>query len=231
MKKKEKKSELEFVSLASHQLRTPLTIMKGYLSMLLEGEFGAINNKKQKAAIAAVYSANERLVRLVENLLNFAQLEKKKINKTNFNFSLMMKEVIKEMKPQAKWDNLALQLVMPTKKIFIKADELMLRQVLINLLDNAIKYTKSGKVKVVVSMKNKKLLISVIDTGPGTDPKNLKKIFEKFERRKVQDANDEGFGLGLYACRIIIEVHNGKIWAQTRGKGFGFKVNIEIPIK
>ena len=231
MKKKEKKSELEFVSLASHQLRTPLTIMKGYLSMLLKGEFGALTNKKQEAAIASVYSANERLARLVDNLLNFTQLEKKKINKTNFNFSLMIQEVITEMKSQAKWKNLTLQLVMPSKKIIIKADELMLRQVLINLLDNAIKYTKRGKVKVVVSSKNNQLLISVIDTGPGTEPKNLKKIFEKFERRKVQDANDEGFGLGLYACRIIIEAHNGKIWAETKGKGFGLKVNIEIPIK
>ncbi len=232
-KKPNKSREADFVALASHQLRTPLTIMRGYISMLLDGDFGKIENKRQEAAMTAVYQANERLLRLVENMLGVSQLESKKnfhIEKEMFNVSKLATELVEEMKHKASVKNLELSLQIAPQLKNIHADELMMRQVILNLLDNAIKYTKRGNIILQMEEKNNLLQCSVVDTGPGIDKKYLIDIFEKFERRDVPDNNQEGFGLGLYACKLIVEAHHGRIWAESRGKDFGFKVSFEIPI-
>jgi len=219
----------DLVSLASHQLRTPLTIMKGYLSMILEGELGSIKQTKIKAALSAVYQANERLIRLTDNFLEISQLEDNTIHVSYqlFDFPTIVHETIVELKTKADAKNLVLTVALSKKKFSIKADELMLRQVLLNLLDNAIKYTKQGGITLNAELKNKLLRVSVIDTGPGLEKKDLVGLFEKFERRSK---NQEGFGLGLYVNRLIIEAHKGKIWAEARGKDFGFKIIFEIPV-
>ncbi|MCX6792492.1 MAG: HAMP domain-containing sensor histidine kinase [Candidatus Falkowbacteria bacterium] len=224
-----KKSKTDFVSLASHQLRTPLTIMKGYISMILEGQLGELKQTKIKAALSAVYQANERLIRLTDNFLEVSQLEDNAIhvNLQAFDFPSVVHETITEIKPKAAAKRLVLTAAMPRKKFLVKADELMMRQLLLNLLDNAIKYTKKGGITLKVELKNKLLKVSVIDTGPGLDEKDLKDLFDKFERRTKEES---GFGLGLYVNRLIVEAHKGKIWAETRGKDFGFKVIFEIPV-
>lgn len=233
-KKPNKSREADFVALASHQLRTPLTIMRGYISMLLDGDFGKIENKRQEAAMTAVYQANERLLRLVENMLGVSQLESKQsfhIEKEQFNISKLITEIAEEIKPKASVKNLELDLQIAPQLKDIYADELMIRQVILNLLDNAIKYTKRGQIILQIEDKNNLMRFSVIDSGPGIDKKHLLDIFGKFERRDVPDNSQEGFGLGLYACKLIVEAHHGRIWAETRGKDFGFKVSFEIPVK
>lgn len=231
MKRKQKNKELDFVALASHQLRTPLTIVKGYLSMILEGEFGAIKETKLKAALLTVYQANERLVRLVDNLLGISRLNGKlNIQKRKFDFMALTKEVIKEMKPKAKSKNLLVGLSARSKVLKINGDNFLLRQVLLNLLDNAIKYTTKGRVKLEVTKVKNKIIVTVSDTGPGLDIKELKGLFGRFENREVKNSNQESFGLGLYASKLIIQAHKGKIWAETRGKDFGFKVSFELPV-
>lgn len=233
-KKPNQSREADFVALASHQLRTPLTIMRGYISMLLDRDFGKIENKRQEAAMIAVYQANERLLRLVENMLGVSQLESRKnfhIEKEIFNLSTMVKDLIEEMKHKAHAKNLELTLTISPQLKNIHADELMMRQVILNLLDNAIKYTKRGSITLVLEEKNNLLQCSVIDTGPGIDKKHVEDIFGKFERRDVPDNDQEGFGLGLYACKLIIEAHHGRIWAESRGPDFGFKVSFEIPLR
>ncbi len=233
-KKPNQSREADFVALASHQLRTPLTIMRGYISMLLDGDFGKIENKRQEAAMTAVYQANERLLRLVENMLGVSQLESKKnfhIEKEQFNISKLITEIAEEIKPKATVKNLELNLQIAGKVQNIHADELMMRQLILNLLDNAIKYTKRGSITLVLEEKNNLLQCSVIDTGPGIDKKHVEDIFGKFERRDVPDNDQEGFGLGLYACKLIVEAHHGRIWAESRGRDFGFKVSFEIPLR
>lgn len=219
----------DFISIASHQLRTPLTIMKGYLSMILEGELGNIKESKIKAALSAIYQANERLIRLTNNFLEVSQLEDNviKIDRRPFDFSLLINEIVKEMKAKAKSKNLALTISLHKKKLLVKADDLMLRQVLVNIIDNAIKYTDQGKITIKVEFQNKVLRVAVADTGSGLDQSELKGLFNKFERRSK---SQEGFGLGLYVGRLIIEAHKGKIWAETRGENFGLKIIFEIPI-
>lgn len=219
----------DFVSLASHQLRTPLTIMKGYLSMILEGQLGELKQEKIKAALSAVYQANERLIRLTDNFLEVAQLEDNTIhlNYESFDFPSIINETVTEIKPKADAKGLALTVALSKNKFLIKADELMLRQVILNLLDNAIKYTTKGGVTLNVELKAKLLKVSVIDTGLGVNQAELEGLFDKFERRSK---SQEGFGLGLYVNRLIIEAHKGKIWAETHGENFGFKVSFEIPV-
>ena len=228
-----KDRQSDFVSIASHQLRTPLTIMRGYLAMLLGGDFGTIDNKRQQAAVTAVYQANERLLRLVDNLLGVSQLENRtamKIECREFDVTTMLRDVVKEIKPKAAVKNLELKTIIPKKNPAFCADDLLLRQVVLNLLDNAIKYTESGPITLALEVGEKNFILSVEDTGPGIDPKDVKRIFDKFERRDVPRSSEEGFGLGLYAAKLIVEAHQGRIWAQTRGQNFGFKVCLEIPL-
>lgn len=226
-----KNKPTDFISIASHQLRTPLTIMKGYLSMILEGSLGEVRQTKIKAALGAVYQANERLIRLTDNLLGVSQLENKTIQlvKEDVDFPSLVHEVVKEIKPKAAAKNLVLTIALSCKKFFIITDELMLRQVLLNILDNAIKYTKQGGITITAKLNKKNLYVSITDTGPGLNEADLKDLFDKFERREVNDEKPESFGLGLYVCRLIIEAHQGRIWAETRGDGFGFKISFEIP--
>lgn len=220
----------DFISIASHQLRTPLTIVKGYISMILEGQLGEVKEEKVKAALTAIYQANERLIHLTDNLLEVSQLEDQVIHIKcqTFNFSEVARETIEEMRPKAASKNLVLTVALPQEDFLICADELMLRQVLINLLDNACKYTSQGGITLNAEKKDNKLLVSVIDTGPGLEEKDLAGLFGRFERRTNQEKNNQSFGLGLYVNKLIIEAHHGKIWAETRGENFGFKVNFEI---
>jgi signal transduction histidine kinase len=221
----------DFIAIASHQLRTPLTIIKGYISMILEGQLGEVKEEKVKAALAAVYQANERLIHLTDNLLEVSQLEDQEIhiNLEKFNFADVARETVEEMRPKAASKNLSLTITLPQEDFLIFADELMLRQVLINLLDNATKYTSQGGITLSAAKDNNKLLVSIIDTGPGLEIKDLNGLFGRFARRNILQKNQESFGLGLYVCKLIIEAHHGKIWAETRGGNFGFKVSFEIP--
>jgi len=224
--------ENDFVAIASHQLRTPLTIMRGYISMILGGDFGPVADKRQKAAMTAVYQANERLLRLVDNLLGVSQLESReaiKIECKEFDVISLVKKIMEEMKQKAAVKGIELKLSLPKKVPLVCVDDLMLRQVILNVLDNAIKYTDRGEVEFSVEVYDKSLRFVTSDTGPGIDQKNLEAIFQKFERREVPNNNQQGFGLGLYASRLIVEAHKGKIWAETRGKDFGFRVSFEIP--
>lgn len=227
-----KDQQNDFVAIASHQLRTPLTIMRGYISMLLGGDFGAIDNKRQQAALTAVYQANERLLQLVENLLGVSQLEnrsKLKLERKSIDLSKMIQDLVTELKPKAGVKNLALKINLPNKTISLKADEILLRQVILNLLDNSIKYTERGEIIISAAELKNQIRVTIEDTGPGVNAKDLEHIFNKFERRDVAGSSEEGFGLGLYACRLIISSHQGRIWAENFRKGGGFKVSFELP--
>ncbi len=231
MKKKTlPKNKLDFVAIASHQLRTPLALMKGYLAMILGGEFGAIKEAKLKTAITAVYQANERLIRLVENLLNMTALEKGrlKVHREATDIHKLIRAIVTEMKPKAKTKNIKILFKPSAGKAILDIDPLLIRQVVLNLIDNAIKYISKGTITIQATLQKGKHVISVSDTGPGLEPKQLRNIFNKFERRDVKESSGEGFGLGLYVCALIIKAHGGTIKAQSRGKGFGFRVMCEI---
>lgn len=223
----------EFISIASHQLRTPLTVIKGYISMMLEGNFGVLTEAEIES-LKKVFLSNERLIRLVENLLNISRIESGRLQ---FDFreadlNEMVKSVIDELSETAKKKNLILRYNQPAKPLpKIKIDDEKIRQVVINLVDNGIKYTNNGKVDVSLKRREDKIRFCVSDSGMGIKQEDMVNLFKKFFRGMGTSLiHTEGTGLGLYVARKMIEAHGGKIWAESGGKNQGSEFYFELPI-
>jgi signal transduction histidine kinase len=223
----------DFVSIASHQLRTPLTIIKGYVSMLLEGNFGNLN-KKEREAMKKVFESNERLIRIVENLLNVSRIES---GKMLFNFQKkyiqdIITSVINEFSNILIEKNIKLICEKPIKPLpKIAMDVEKIRQVILNLVDNAIKYSNNGKIVINLKIKNKKIIFCIKDHGIGIKKEDMPNLFTKLRRGTgAALICTEGTGLGLYVSKQIILGHKGKIWAESIGEGKGSKFLFELPI-
>lgn len=228
------KAKSEFISISSHQLRTPLTAIKGYISMLLEGDYGSLP-PKAKQPLKNVFESNERLIKLVNSLLDISRIEagKLKFEPAKFSVVEMIYDLVREFNPRAKERGLYLRLRANEEKIpAILADQQKLRQVLANLLDNAIKYTEKGGLEISLRANKNKQTIVVKDTGEGLTDEELGKLFQSFSRAGAgQRLWIEGAGLGLYVAKKFIDMHRGKIWATSPGKGRGSTFHIELPIK
>lgn len=225
-------SKTEFLSLASHQLRTPLSAIKGYLSMVMEGNFGKLE-KETEGAIKDVYQSNERLIALVNDLLNITRIEAGKLeyHPKETDFEKLVASVIKELDMTAK--NKGLELKEKISKLpLINIDPDKIRQVLINLIDNALKYTEKGKVTVQAKKVDDHILVEIKDTGIGMSADKMTTLFQWFSRGKGALRLDAGgFGLGLYIAKKIVEKANGKIWAESKGEKKGSTFVFELPIK
>lgn len=227
------KLKTEFISLASHQLRSPLTAIKGYASMLLEGSFKPLEVPEQKTAIERIFQSSMNLARVVEDLLDVSKIEQggMKYEMSSIDIKKLAKDIADELKVTAK--NKGLQLDFEEKDLggyVVKADPVKIRQAILNLVDNSIKYTQSGFVKVVVTKPSVgKLRISIIDSGMGISEENMGKLFEKFSRGDGGKVNAGGSGLGLYLVKEIVEAHSGKVWAESQGVGKGSTFIVELP--
>ena len=228
------KTKSEFISIASHQLRTPLSAIKGYISMMLEGSFGKLT-KKEKISLEKVYLSNERLIALVNDLLNISRIESGRIKYEfkDMHIEDVVDSVVDELKIQAQKKNLNLEWKKPSRKsLKVKADSDKIRQVIMNLVDNAIRYTEKGS--IIINLKNndsKEIVLSVKDTGIGLDEEGIKSLFKRFVRGKtVPKMYTEGTGLGLYIAKKIIEAHKGKIWAESEGIGNGSTFYMGLPL-
>ncbi|MCK4745086.1 GAF domain-containing sensor histidine kinase [Candidatus Parcubacteria bacterium] len=230
------RAKSEFISIASHQLRTPLSIIKGYTSLILDGSYGLVN-KKLLPHLRQVYESNQRMINLVDDLLDVTRIES---NKIIFNFKKtklenLIKQAIAEFQPAIQEKKLNLKFECGQNVPAVKIDEIKIKEVLTNLLDNAIKYTNRGSIDInLKSIKNKSgkfLILSIIDTGSGIYKEDLPFIFQKFARgNKSSLVHTEGIGLGLYICRKIIEAHKGKIGVKSGGKNKGSEFFIKLPI-
>ncbi|MFH0819320.1 MAG: ATP-binding protein [Patescibacteria group bacterium] len=225
----------EFMSIASHQLRTPLSGIMGYLSMILDGDYGNLS-EEQTPIMKEVFSASQRLIRLVNLFLNVTRIEagRLKFNFTEIDMPKILGELVHELKPAA--DKKGLKLIMAKTKdkippITVDADKI--QDIVLNLIDNATKYTQKGKITVDVKLQNKKhILITVTDTGMGIDPEEVPKLFNKFVRGDgMVQVNPNGAGLGLFIAKKITEGHHGDIWAESPGVGKGTTFNVLLPIK
>ena len=224
------KLKTEFVSLASHQLRSPLTAIKGYTSMLLEGDYGEIN-PTAKETIERVMQSSNNLTLVVEDLLNVSKIEQggMKYVMDKFDFSDLAKSISKELSITAEKKGLKLICNIPEDmKCFVNGDKDKLRQTIVNLIDNSMKYTKQGQIEVNMDTKEGKVLLSIKDTGVGIDPKVKDSLFAKFSRGDGAKLNASGSGLGLYLVKEIIEAHHGRVWADSEGVGKGSTFSIEL---
>ncbi|MFA4817495.1 MAG: HAMP domain-containing sensor histidine kinase [Parcubacteria group bacterium] len=233
----------EFISIASHQLRTPLTAIKGFVSLLLEGSYGKVS-PKQEDVLNKVYLSNDRLVNLVEDLLNISRIES---GRMEFKFELwqvedICQEVMDTFVIKAKEHGLSLDYKKPAELLpKIMVDGGKVREVISNMVDNAIKYTPKGGVVLKVekvfgdaqSIESPEgaIRVTVSDTGIGIPETELPYLFAKFSRGKdIKRLNAGGTGLGLYVGRNMIEASGGKIWAESEGQDKGSRFIIELPI-
>lgn len=244
----------EFVSLASHQLRGPLTAVKGYASMLLEGDFGLVEGNV-KDAIDKIYKSTQDLVVLVGDYLDVSRIEQGRMQYdfTTFDMKDLVQTVVSELKPTIERAKLTLEFDCDATQIYkVNADMGKIKQVIGNFIDNAVKYTPKGGIHVwltktaqatesnspatsdkTLSNKNSKgkALVTITDTGVGIAPEVLPKLFEKFTRAPdASKTNILGTGLGLYVARKMIEAHHGRVWAESAGQGKGSTFFIELDL-
>ncbi|MDP1845291.1 MAG: ATP-binding protein [Candidatus Moranbacteria bacterium] len=237
------KTKSEFISIASHQLRTPLTAIKGFVSLLLEGTYGQVP-ETQKGALEKVYISNERLVQLVEDLLNISRIES---GRMEFDFQEaqiedLITEAANTLDLSAKNKGLYLEWKKPEKiSPKIKIDITKVKEVISNMIDNSIKYTQKGGVTVRMengvffdhnTMERKNVLrVIVSDTGIGMEKEDIENIFDKFVRGKeISHYHTDGTGLGMFIAKKVTEAHQGKIWAESAGKGKGSRFILELPV-
>jgi signal transduction histidine kinase len=219
-----------FVSMASHELRSPLTAIKGYLEFFNDRNKGKLDEESSKYLENIGLSIN-RLGSLVNDILDVSRLEG---NRVPFEIALMspraiITKSIEEMRPQAMGKNLDL-IYMPATLPRVKADAERVEQILINLISNAIKYTPKGKVEILTETKNKELLITVADTGLGISAEDMNNLFEKFYRIKSDETKTiVGTGLGLWIAREIARKMKGDITVESI-KGVGSHFTLHLPL-
>jgi len=227
------KAKTEFISIASHQLKGPLGVIKGYLWMILNKKYGSFP-KKIKAPLENLFKLNERLVKVVDDLLNLSRLElgKIKLEKEYFQIEEIVYNIYKELSAQAKEKGLKFIIKKPKKELpKIFGDKLKIREAIFNIIDNAIKYTQKGFVKIEFFKKENLIFIKVSDSGIGFSQEEAKNIFQSFRRiKRGAVLHTEGAGLGLYIAKKFIELHKGRVWAKSKGKNKGATFFIALPI-
>ncbi len=231
------KLKSEFVSVASHELRTPMTAIKSYLWMAIAGRGGNITDK-QKYYLERAYVSTDRLIKLVNDLLNVSRIESGKlsVDMQKLDVANFVNEVIAEVKPRA--DELGITINNEAGKNPLPpvlADSDKIKEVLINFIGNSLKFTKQGGwVKIWCDFNEKFVGIHVTDNGEGLDSNDIPKLFQKFGLVKgsyITNQNAaQGTGLGLFISKSIVELHNGTIDAQSEGKGKGATFSFTLPI-
>ena len=218
------KAKTEFVSLASHQLRTPLSSINWYTEMLLTGNTGKINGQ-QKKYLNEVYASCKRMVELVNALLNVSRLELGAIaiDPGSIDIVRLAKDVIDEIKQQIEEKNIKLNEIYDEKLPLFNADPKLLRMIFQNLLSNSVKYTPdNGKITFEIGLSESNILFKISDTGYGIPEVQQDKIFTKFFRAdNIREKDTEGTGLGLYIVKTIIDHSGGKIWFKSHTKEHG----------
>jgi len=223
----------EFISVAAHELRAPLTAIKGYLSMVIDGDAGSISKQAQEFLQDSLLS-NERMIRLVNNMLDVGRIEEGRIiyQEGYVKVAELARVAYSEFKLEAERKNLAFELDIQNDiddEVF--ADRDRLHEVIVNFLSNALKYTDEGKVSIKLCNKDpRSVRLEVIDTGTGISGKEQKKLFSKFYRVRSTVGKTIGSGLGLYISKLLIQKFGGSIGVDSKpGKGSNFW--FELPVK
>ena len=226
------KQKTEFLSIASHQLRTPLSILKGYIELIKDGGYGKVT-KETVQILKNMDDSNEHLIKLVDDFLNISRIEqgRTKYNFADFDLTHLIDGIIFELKKRGEDKGLGIEWL--EKDPFkIVGDEEKIRHVIFNFVDNAIKYTEKGIIKVTVEETDGGIKVAVNDHGFGFEKVDEANFFQKFYRgENVKGTNVTGTGLGLYVCRKFIEAHGGKVWAHSPGLGQGSEFGFWLPSK
>ena len=220
----------ELLANISHELRTPLTSIKGFSTMLLD-YYERLNQKEKREFLKTIDLAADRLLELIDQLLDMSQLETGILTIENkpTDISSLIQDVVREA--QVRSDGHRLQMDMPGNLPRLDIDARRIRQVMENLISNAVKYSKENtEIKIVARRDIHELMISVADQGIGISPEELPRVFDRFFRsRKSQVQVLKGVGLGLCICKKLIEAQGGKIWIESE-EGRGTTCYFTLPI-
>lgn len=223
----------EFVSMASHQLRTPLTSVKGYISMVLEGDAGEITPMQQKL-LSEAFASSERMVHLINDFLNVSRLQTGKfmLDVRPIDLAKVVRQEVDSLESTAKARNLKITYRPPSRLPILYIDEGKVRQVIMNFLDNAIYYSREHTaIAVKLSIDAGEVLLEVHDTGIGVPEAEQTHLFSKFFRAtNARKQRPDGTGVGLYLAKRVITAHGGTmVFSSVEGEGsvFGFR----LPVK
>ena len=221
----------EFVNTVSHELRSPLTSIRGYVSLLYEDEVGKVT-KKQKEFLNIVKSESERLTRLIDDLLDIGKIESGNMifKFQNFNLAEFLQSYSKELKTLAKKEKRKIECNIPEELPVIQADPDRIKQIFTNLISNAVKFSgKRQGIRIYVTNKKNYLQVDISDVGVGIANKDFKTIFKRFSQTdNYLTRKAGGTGLGLAITKHLVEMHSGKIWVKSRiGKGSTFSFTLK----
>lgn len=226
------KSKDEFLSIASHELRTPMGAVRANTSMILDGDYGSVN-KGLVEPLNDIHDSTVRLVNLVNDLLSAARIEagRMKFVIEDFDVEKLIKSTTANLKPLAAEKGIKLKLAPDITKAKVQADQSKLSQVITNLLGNALKFTDSGSITIAAQKRDDMLEVSVTDTGIGISAADQRKLFGKFSQVGSQESGKPaGTGLGLYISRQIIRKMGGDLRLQASEPGKGSRFAFTIPL-
>jgi len=239
----EEQQRIDFISTASHEMRTPVAAIEGYLALALNDKVATVD-KRARDYLEKAQSSTHHLGALFQDLLTSAKAEDGRLTShpTTVEFGGFLEELTNELRLVAEQKGLAVEFVVGAHDAahaqggeriirplyYVRVDPDRLREVITNLFDNAVKYTAEGKISIGLTGNDKIVQCFVRDTGPGIPPDDIPHLFQKFYR--VDNSATRtigGTGLGLFICRKIVELYNGRIWAESDvGKGSTFYINM-----
>ncbi|MDD4179070.1 MAG: ATP-binding protein [Candidatus Margulisbacteria bacterium] len=228
------KLKTEFLSMVSHELRTPLTPIKGYLAIILSGKIGELTEQQRKT-LDVVYKQSDHLHSLIDNILDVARMELGKpipLVKEPILVNTVIEETMEAMAIQAEEKKINLHAELQPDLPNIMADKTKLKRILTNLIGNAMKFTAAnGEIVIKSFLKGSSIQVDVIDNGIGLAPDTIEKIFEKFYQVDSSMTRQVGgIGMGLPICRELVQLHGGKLWAESEGLGKGAKLSFTLPV-
>jgi len=216
-----------FISIVSHELKTPVALIKGYASTLRRDD-ARWDKAVIQDSLAVIEEEADRLTQMIEDLLDASRLQAGGIslNRADISLPLLAKRLAARFQTQTERH----QIVVDFPKDFpvILGDETRLGQVLSNLISNAIKYSPKGEIRISAEAHSEQVIVTVGDQGPGIDPRDLPHIFDRFYRADQAVKNTKGAGLGLYLARAIIEAHGGRIWVEPQSD-HGARISFSLP--
>jgi signal transduction histidine kinase len=221
----------EFLSIASHQLRTPLAVLKGYIGMLNGSILGPLT-EKQKETLTRMDSGTEQLIMLVNHLLDVSRIESNRLSVRleTMDLRTVLTGLVKFLEAKAKEKNVALLYVPPTDAMMVSVDAEKIKEVFMNLLDNALKYTDEGSVTVNMRIEDGRVVVSVKDTGHGLTQEDQTKLFQKFVTGSASVKVRTTTGLGLYVVKKLVEAMKGTVAAESDGPEKGSVFTVALPV-
>jgi signal transduction histidine kinase len=226
------RAKSDFLSLVSHELRTPIASIELQLDRLLRGTAGVVS-EQQLSILARIGRSSSRLLDMVEALLEFARVESGRltVQRTQIDVVAAVREVVEELKPRAESKSVQLLLSAQSDVLLVETDIRLLRLIVVNLIDNAIKYTDEGQIDVTLGSSAQGVLLRVIDTGRGIDVAHQELIFQPFEQLEpVRNKRERGVGLGLTLVRSVAHALGAQVSMESHeGAGTAFTVTLHSP--